>query len=95
MSDKNLVILWMRVATRIPGHTLASAVRELSEDVGRTIRQNRVYEWRDGLHTPPADVQSAMISDVIEAALELSLAEPPGTYSAEQLDDLAAWLSPP
>ena len=94
-TDHNLIALWMWASTRIPGHTLASAVRELAEHVGRPIRQSRIYEWRDGVQTPPPAVQAAMMADVIEMALELALDEAPGTYRAEQLDELAAWLSLP
>jgi len=83
----------MRVATRIPGHTLASAVRELSEDVGRTIRQSRVYEWRDGKHSVPADARRYMMSVAIEQALQLALGEPPGSYTDAQMERLVELLS--
>lgn len=92
-ANSDLVSLWIWVETRIQGHTLAHATHELADAVGRPIRQSRVYEWRDGKYAPPPDVVHYMMPVVIERALQLALGEPLGTYSDEQLDHLAAWLT--
>jgi len=41
----------------IPGHTLASARRELEEATGTTIRSNRIYEWLTGKSEAPKIVR--------------------------------------
>lgn len=91
----DLVSLWIWVENRIQGHTLADAVRELAEEIGRPIRQSRVYEWRDGRHAPPPDVVHYMMSVVIERAIQLALGETLGTYTDRRLDRLVDWLSVP
>jgi len=41
----------------IPGHTLASARRELEQATGMAIRSNRIYEWLTGKSETPKIVR--------------------------------------
>lgn len=41
----------------IPGHTLASARRELEEETGKTIRSSKMYEWLNGTVETPKIVR--------------------------------------
>lgn len=89
----NLVALWIWVETRIPGRHLADAVRELAEEIGRPIRQSRVYEWRDGKRGVSADARRYMMAVVIERAIQMALGESLGTYTDPQLERLVELLS--
>ena len=60
VAPANLIEAWIAVSTATPGRTLADAVRDIAAATGRPIRQNRIYEWRDGKRTPPPNVLRAM-----------------------------------
>lgn len=86
----NIIEAWIAAETATPGRTLADAVRDLSEEVGRRIYQSRVYEWRDAKRTPPPDVLRHMAR-----VAALSILSRYGIDEDEDLDAIADAFTPP
>ncbi len=91
---RDLVPLWIWVETRHGDRTLADAVRDLSEVLGRRIYQSRVYEWRDGHKRVPEDAARYMRGLVIMHVLSAEGLEVPEDDALERIcDRLSAPLS--
>lgn len=88
----DLVSLWIWVETRHGDRTLADAVRDLSEALGRRIYQSRVYEWRDGNKRVPEDAARWMRGVVIMHVLGAERLEIP---EDDALERICHRLSPP
>jgi hypothetical protein len=93
--DDNLIDLWLAVETSIPGYTIADALRDLNDECGTRYGHNKVSEWRRGVRQPGAAAQAYMRRVVIARALREALDASLDGYTDEQLDRLAALLSPP
>lgn len=86
----NLIEAWIAAETATPGRTLADAVRDLADEMGRPIRQSRVYEWRDAKRTPSPDVLRYMAR-----VAALSILSPYGIDDDAALDAIADAFTPP
>jgi len=87
-----LIENWISYLREERGVSLAYGVRELNTSLGTSYKQNRIYEWRDGIHTPPISVCRFMLNDILHERLIAS-----GCFleSDISISDLVDELLPP
>lgn len=91
----NIIETWLAVELCIPGMTVAQAVRDLNEELGTRHEPQRLYKWRRGDESIPQPVQDYMLRVAVCHAVREALGINTLLMTDEQLDTLAAMLTPP
>lgn len=65
MPNSNLITTWLAVETAMPGRTMADALRDMNQALGRDYRQSRLREWERGERLPDVYAMEYMVSRII------------------------------
>lgn len=87
----NLVDTWLRIRTgEVSGVSQEKALKDLNRRTGRRTGRGRLWEWKEGKHTPPPDVIRVMLEDILPQITPI-----PDQLGRKRAQRLAASLCPP